>query len=58
MIAVGLENVERLVLDLPPRPAAGGEFNDRVRTDRQIGDEAVAIRRLAPGVDDLDVKPT
>src|SRR3954463_11277974 len=30
VIAVGLEHVERLVLDLPPRPAAGGAFDDRV----------------------------
>ena len=57
VIAVGLEDVERLVLDLPPRPAAGGEFDDCVGTDGQIGDEAVALGRLTLGVDDLDLEP-
>jgi hypothetical protein len=57
LIAFGLEDVEGLVLDLPPRPTAGGELGDRVRADRQICYESVAIRRLAPGVDDLDVQP-
>ena len=52
-----LENVEGFVLDLPPRPAAGCEFNDVFAVDRQFGDEAIAIGRLALGVEDLDLKP-
>src|SRR3954451_16936464 len=57
VVALGLEHVERLVLDLPSRPATGGQFDDGTGADRQIGDAAVAIRRLAPGVDDLDREP-
>ncbi len=57
VVAVGLEDIERLVLDLPSRPAAGGKFDDRIGTNRQIGDEAVAIRRIALGIDDLDLEP-
>ena len=57
VVAVGLEHVERLVLDLPPCPAAGGKLDDRVGTDRQIGDEAVAVCRLPLGIDDLDLEP-
>jgi hypothetical protein len=40
-VALGLEDVERLILDLPPGPAAGGEFDDGVGADGQIGDKAV-----------------
>jgi hypothetical protein len=47
VIAVGLEDVERLVLDLPPRPAAGGEFDDRVSTDRQVG-QGLRMKFLSP----------
>src|SRR4051812_27316603 len=57
VVALVLQNVERLVLDLPPGPATGGKFDDSVGTDRQIGDEAVAIGGLAAGVDDLDLEP-
>ena len=57
VVALVLQDVERLVLDLPSRPAAGGQFDDGVGADRQIGDEAVAICRLAPGIDDLDLEP-
>ena len=46
VVALVLQDVERLVLDLPSGPAAGGEFGDVVAADRQIGDEAVAICRL------------
>src|SRR5208282_847998 len=56
VVALVLQNVERLILDLPPCPATGGEFDDSVGTDGQIGDEAVAIGRLALGVDDLDLE--
>src|SRR5271157_2247616 len=57
VVALVFENVEGFVLDLPPRPAAGCELNDVFAADRQIGDEAVAIGRLALGVADLDFKP-
>src|SRR5208337_4000303 len=57
VVALVFENVEGFVLDLPSRPAAGCEFNDVFAADRQIGDEAVAIGRLALGVEDLDLKP-
>ena len=50
VVALVLQNVERLVLDLPPGPATGGKFDDGVGTDRQIGNEAVAIGGLAAGV--------
>src|SRR5271157_5296482 len=57
VVALVLQNVERLVLDLPPRPATGGKVDDRVGTDGQVGDEAVAVCRLAAGVDDLELEP-
>jgi hypothetical protein len=50
VVALVLQNVERLVLDLPPGPATGSKFDDGVATDRQIGDEAVAIGGLARGL--------
>jgi hypothetical protein len=37
VVALVLQYVERLVLGLPPRPAAGGKFDDSVATGRQIG---------------------
>jgi len=43
IIAVMLQHVERLVLDLPPGAAAGGQLGDRVADNRQIGDKA-AVR--------------
>jgi hypothetical protein len=36
VVALVLQNIERLVLDLPPGPATGGKFDDGVGTDRQI----------------------
>ena len=57
VVSPGLEHVERLVLDLPSCSAAGGQFDNRIGTDGQVGDEAVAIGRLAPSVDDLDLEP-
>jgi hypothetical protein len=43
MIAVVLQNIEAFVLDLPARPATGGQIGHRVGADGQIGDEAVAV---------------
>jgi hypothetical protein len=43
VVAVGLEDVEGLVLDLPAGAAAGGEFGDGFGADRQVGDEAVGV---------------
>src|SRR5260221_1396701 len=57
VVAVVLENVEALVLDLPARPAAGREFGDVIPVDREVGDEAVAVGQLALGVGDLDLQP-
>src|SRR5713226_2007313 len=57
IVALGLERVESLVLDLPAGSAAGGEFDDVGAIDRQIGDEAVAVGDLAGGVDDLYREP-
>src|SRR5271156_7187206 len=44
-------------VSLPPGPATGGTFDDGIGTDRQIGDEAVAVGGLAASVDDLDLEP-
>src|SRR3954454_19758993 len=38
VVAVGLEDVEGLVLDLPAGPAAGGELGDRAGGDGQISE--------------------
>jgi len=57
VVALVLQNVEGLVLDLPPGPATGGKFDDGIGTDRQIGDEAVAVGGLAASVDDLASRP-
>jgi hypothetical protein len=55
--SVSLEHVEGLVLDLPAGAAAGGQFGDGVAGDSKIRDEAVVIRSLSPGVEDLDGEP-
>ncbi len=34
VVALDFQDIERLVLDLPSGPAAGGQFDDRVGTDR------------------------
>ena len=39
VVAIVLQDVERLILDLPSGPATGGKFTDIVGSDRQIGDE-------------------
>jgi hypothetical protein len=57
IVSVGLQNVEGLVLDLPPCAAAGGQFGDSVGCDGEIGDEAVVIGSLALGVKGLDREP-
>jgi hypothetical protein len=57
IVALVLQYIERLVLDLLSGPAAGGQFDDSVGTDRQIDDEAVAVGDLALGIDDLDFEP-
>ncbi len=46
IVSVGLEHIEGLILDFPPRPAAGGQFGDGIGGDREIGDEAVVIIRF------------
>jgi hypothetical protein len=57
IVTVGLEHVEGFVLDLPAGTPAGGQFGDSVAGDGEIGDEAVAIGLLSPGVEDLDGEP-
>jgi hypothetical protein len=57
VIAGILENVEGFVLDLPSCATAGGEFDDVVTANRQVGHEAVAVGRLAGRVDDFDLEP-
>jgi hypothetical protein len=41
VVALVLQDIERLVLDLPPGPAARRQFDDISGADRQIGDKAV-----------------
>ena len=55
IVAVVVEDVERLVLNFPTGPPAGGEFGDIVTAHLQVGDEAVAVSGLALRVDDLEV---
>src|SRR3954470_15208651 len=43
MVAVILQDIEALVLDLPARPATGGEVDHRIGADLEVGDEAVAV---------------
>src|SRR5690349_25073922 len=57
VVAVGLEDVEGLVLNLPPGTAAGGEVGDRAGGDGQIGDEGIGIGASALVVEDLDGEP-
>ena len=56
-VTLVLQNGERLILDVPPCPATGGEFDNSVGTNTRIGDEAVAIRRLVGGIDQLYLEP-
>src|SRR3982751_533186 len=57
VVAVGLEDVEGLVLDLPPGAAAGGEVGDRAGGDGQISDEGIVIGAVSRAVEDLDGEP-
>ena len=47
VVALGFQHIERLVFDLPPRPAGRGHGGDVVAGDRQVSDEAVAVGDLA-----------
>ena len=57
VVALGLERIKALVLDLPSGTAAGGEFDDSAAIHRQVGDEAVSVGDLALRVGDLDREP-
>ena len=57
MIAMVLEHVEGLVLDLPAGAATGGEFLDVVAVHFQIGDEGVAVGDGAVRACDRDCQP-
>src|SRR5262249_80262 len=57
VISVGFEHVEGLILDLPSRPTAGGEFGDALGGHRKISDEAVVVGSLSGVVADLDGEP-
>ena len=57
VVAPGFQDVERLVLDLPPGATAAGEFGDVVPTDLQVGDEAVAISHFSTVIADPDAQP-
>ena len=57
VVAVGLEQVECLVLDLPSGTAAGGDLGNGLGGDGQVGDKAVVVGALALGVEDLDGEP-
>src|SRR3954463_9834721 len=57
IVSVVLRNIEAFVLDLPTRPATGGQFGHRVGADLEVGDEAVAVGDGAGGIDDLDHQP-
>ena len=54
VVAVGLEDVEGLVLDLPSGAAAGGKLGNGLDGDRQIGDKAVVVGALSLGVGDRE----
>src|SRR5687768_9968198 len=43
MVAVVLQDIEAFVLDLPARPATGGQIGHRVGADFEVGDEAIAV---------------
>jgi hypothetical protein len=57
VVSVGLEHVERFVLDLPAREAARGDFGDVAGVDVEIGEEAVVIGPFACAVQDFDGDP-
>ena len=50
VVAVGFEDVESLVLDLPSGAAACGEFGDGVGSDGQIGDDLFSCQPVAAAI--------
>src|ERR1700676_1763733 len=57
IVATCLHDIERAVLDLPPRAASGGAFGGVLPIDRQVGDETVPVSDVTAGIGDLDLKP-
>src|SRR5689334_1599187 len=57
VVAVGLEDAEAFVLDLPSGPGAGHDLGDGVAGDGQRGHESTAVRDLALGVREGDTDP-
>jgi len=55
--ALGFQDIECLVLDLPSGAAGGGEVGDIFPADLRIGDETVTISRFPGVVADLDRQP-
>jgi hypothetical protein len=56
-VAVIFHHVEGLVLDLPARPAAGGDFGDARLVDRQAGHPGDGIFDAAVAVENLQTDP-
>ena len=44
VVALGLERIEALVLDLPSGATAGGKLDDGAAVDRQIGERSYCGR--------------
>ena len=57
IVAAGLQDIERPILDLPACAATGGECGGVLPIDRQVGDETVPVSDFAAGVGDLDLQP-
>ena len=57
MVALGLEGVVVLVLDLPAGPPGSDQAGDVGLVDRPVGDPGVVIDRVALGVGDADFAP-
>ena len=60
VVALVLERVERLILDLPTRPRGAHQLDDVVGGRHQIGDPGIAIVDLAvlddPELDEVDAR--
>jgi hypothetical protein len=54
VVALGFQDVKRLVLDLLPGPATGGEFGDIRPADIQVRDEAVPVCDILAVVADFN----
>ena len=58
VVALVLERVERLILDLPTRPPGAYQLGDVVGGGHQVGDPGIAIGNLAvlddPELDEVD----